>query len=75
MGNDFMKHITTGIFFVDMGRVDITRHNSEEFNILPGQGTYKACTFTNLDLIKGSVFNHLHANTTRFLFEADPVAL
>src|SRR5947199_3063255 len=67
-GNDLVKHVAPGVFFVDMGRVHITRHDGKELDILSAQGANQARRLAQFDLIKSLVFYHVHPNSPLFFY-------
>ena len=58
MTDDLVEHVGFGIGGVEMGRVDVARHDREEVDIFLRQRPDRFGLIADTDLVEGSVLDH-----------------
>jgi len=60
VGDHLLEHAALGVFGVDVGRVDVARHDGEELDVLRLEGADEGGAVADLDLVVGAVLDVLH---------------
>ncbi len=60
VGDHLLEHAALGVFGIDVGRVDVARHDGEELDVLRLEGADEGGAVADLDLVEGAVLDVLH---------------
>ena len=60
MSNYFVKHVAFGELFINVGWVDIARHDRKQLNIFLSESTGEAGALADLQFVEGAVFDSMN---------------